>query len=419
MPVLTDISTLYRCLDEGGQSAVHPVRDAAVAWRNGVIEWAGAARDLPQRFTGEPLASARGACVAPGLVDSHTHLAFGGWRADEFERRLRGESYLDIARSGGGIMRTVEQTRSASDEELVEHCMRNLERMAVLGVTTVECKTGYGLSTPEELRILRLYRKINAEQPLELVSTLLAAHVNPNPSVCDNDCYIDDIIQNLLPAVAEESLARFNDVFVEEGAFTHDQARRLLMAGARLGLAPKLHVDQLGDSGGATLAAEAGAVSADHLEYTTHAGIQAMARAGVVAGCLPIATLYLHQKPMDGRAFVEAGVPVAVATDFNPGSAPSFDLHLAMMLACTMCRLTPAEALKGATIFAARSLSLDDRIGSVEPGKQADLCLIDAKDVNDWMVHFRPNRCVATFVQGRQIAGTPLPMSRIVSGNPS
>lgn len=408
MPVLTHISTLYRCLEDGHQADVQPLRDAAVAWSNGVIEWVGPADDLPERFTGRRIMSARGLCVTPGLIDSHTHLAFGGWRADEFERRIRGESYLDIARGGGGIMRTVAQTRSASDEHLVDHCLRNLERMSALGVTTVECKTGYGLTTAEELRLLRIYRKIAAEQPVRIVPTLLAAHVNPDVDSCDNDCYIDGIIQDLLPEVVSEGLARFNDVFVEEGAFTHDQARRLLEAGSRSGLKPKLHVDQLGDSGGAALAAEVGATSADHLEYTGAAGIAAMAKAGVVAGCLPIATLYLSQKPMDGRAFVEAGVPVAVATDFNPGSAPSHDLHLAMMLSCTMCRLTPAEALKGATIVAARSLDMADLVGSIEPGKQADLCVLDVPDVNHLLYHFRPNRCVATFVQGRQISGTPL-----------
>lgn len=399
--VLTDIGWLATCRAEGAQTDIHPIENAAVAFSNGCIDWVGTANDLPAELRERPRYSAEGRMVIPGLVDCHTHLVFGGWRADEFRRRLAGESYLDIAASGGGIKRTMKQTRKASPEALRRHALGSLEQMIRLGVTTVECKSGYGLSFDDELKLLRVVGDIRSETPVNLVSTLLAAHVTPPE--CNKKSYIQMIVNELIPAVSAANLAVFNDIFVEEGAFSADDARTVLGAGLTHGLRPKLHVDQLHDVGGGRLAAEVGAVSADHLEYTSAEGRRAMAAAGVVGVCLPFASLYLNQPSMNARAFLDDGVDVAVATDFNPGSAPSFDLPLALMLACTMSRLTPAEALKGATLIAARAVGLDHDRGSIEVGKRADFAELSADNVDQWLYHFRPNVCERTWIGGHAI----------------
>lgn len=399
MPILTDIPLLLTCLSEGGQGDVHPVENAALAWRNDTIEWVGEAGALPDRFSGYDVVETNGMTVIPGLVDCHTHLAFGGWRDDEFELRCRGTTYQEIARAGGGILKTVRQTRQAGEDELVERCEAFLRRMIRLGVTTVECKSGYGLSLEEELKLLGVYRRLRETSPAELVSTLLAAHTVPPEH--GRAAYVELVCREIIPAAG--GLAEFCDVFVEEGAFTVEEARRILRAGMENGMRGKLHADQLGDSKGALLAAELGAVSADHLEYASSEGIYAMAEAGVTAVNLPFATLYLRQRPFDARSFIDAGVAVAVATDFNPGSAPSYDLPLAMTLACVQSGMTPAEALKGATLYAARALDREERIGSLEAGKRADFVLIDAPSVNHWLYHYRPDAVVATFASGRRI----------------
>ena len=403
MPVLTNIRQLLTCRAEGGQEALHPIERAALVWEGDTIRWVGPEAELPARFREMPRLDAGGCLVAPGLIDCHTHLAFGGWRADEFRLRCRGVSYLEIARQGGGIRRTVAQTRAASEAALYHRCLGFLREMARLGVTTVEAKSGYGLSLEEELKLLRVYRRLQATQPVRLVPTLLAAHIVPPEYEDRRAAYLQLIMDELIPRVARERLAECCDVFVEETAFTVEEARRILERGKAFGLRPKLHADQLHDGGGARLAAEVGAVSADHLEYASDEGIRAMAQAGVVAVALPIATLYLRQRPMDARRFVEAGVPVAVATDFNPGSAPSYHLPLAMTLACVLCGLTPAEALKGATCYAARAIGRERELGTLEPGKKADFILIDAEDVDHWLYHFRPNAVQATFIGGKRL----------------
>jgi len=400
VPLLTDISELIRCKPEGGQDDVHAIRDAAVAWTDGVIQWVGARSDTPEAFLDDQHYSAGCNVVIPGLVDCHTHLGFGGWRDDEFEMRIRGASYLEIARAGGGIWRTMRQTREAPEQALVDHCLVALAEMTRLGVTTVECKSGYGLDVETELRLLRIYRRLREKQAVGIVSTFLGAHIVP-PEYKDNrDAYVSLLREGMIPQIAEEGLAEFCDVFVEDTAFTAEEAERILRTGQDYGLRSKLHVDQLSDGGGAALAASLGAVSADHLEQTSQAGIEAMAQEDVVAVCLPLATLYLGQQPMNARAFVKAGVRVAVATDFNPGSAPSFDLPLAMMLACTMNRLTPSEVLKGSTIYAAAAIGREDEIGSIEVGKRADFAVLEVSSVNHWLYHFRPNICVQTFIGG-------------------
>ena len=400
MPLLTNIASLATCRAEGAQGDVHAIPRAALAWEDGRILWAGPEADLPARLRGGERLDAGGRLVIPGLVDCHTHLAFAGWRADEFERRLRGETYLDIAAAGGGIAATVQATRAASDAELAARAAGFLDGMLSLGVTTVECKSGYGLDEESELRLLRVYARLSELGPQRLVPTLLAAHVVPPEYRDRRAAYVALVTHRIIPAVAAARLARCCDVFVEESAFTVDEARRILLAGRATGLAPRLHADQLTAGGGAELAAEVGALSADHLECVSPRGIAALRDAGVVAVSLPLATLYLGQRPMPARALIEAGVPVAVATDFNPGSAPSWDLPLALMLACTLQRMTPAEALKGATINAARAAGVAAEAGSLEPGKAADFAVIDAPDVNQWLYQFRPNACVETVIGG-------------------
>jgi len=398
--LLTNISQLATCRAEGGQGDIHPLADGAVAWEGESIRWVGPRGELPREYQGADIIDAGGALVVPGLVDCHTHLAFGGWRAEEFEDRIRGRSYLEIGRAGGGIARTMRLTREAGAAELGERAGGFLRGMLSLGVTTVECKSGYGLDRENELKLLRVYRALAGRQPVRLVPTLLGAHTVP-PELRDaRDRYIALLVDELIPEVGRAGLAAFCDVFVEASAFSVDEARRILAAGKAAGLRPKLHADQLRAGGGAELAAEVGAVSADHLEFASAGGIAAMAQAGVVAVSLPLASLYLGQRLMPARRFIEAGVAVAVATDFNPGSAPSYHLPFALTLACTTQRMTPAEALKGATIYAARAVGLESRVGSIEAGKSADLALIDAPDVTHWLYHLRANACVATVASG-------------------
>jgi len=398
--LLDNIAQLVTCRPGGRQDEIHPIADAALVWDGPTLLWVGPRADLPGAYAGATRFDAGGGLVIPGLVDCHTHLAFGGWRAEEFEQRLLGRSYLEIAAAGGGIARTMRLTRAATDEELAARATGFLREMLSLGVTTVECKSGYGLDREHELRLLRLYRRLAAAQPVRLVSTFLGAHVLPPEFRDDRAGYLALLIDDLLPLIGRERLASFCDVFVERSAFTVDEARGLFAAARRAGLRAKLHADQLSAGGGAELAAEVGAASADHLECASDAGIAAMARAGVVAVSLPLASLYLDQTPAPVRRWLAAGAAVAVATDFNPGSAPSYHLPFALTLACTLQRMTPAEALKGATIIAARAVGLEQSVGSLEPGKAADFAVIDAPDVTHWLYHLRANACRASVIAG-------------------
>ena len=402
MPVLGNIGTLARCLPSGPQSELHLLHRAALAWEGERLRWVGAEAELPAEFRAWPREDAGGCLVIPGLVDCHTHLAFAGWRADEFAQRLAGKSYLEIAVAGGGIAATVAKTRAASAEHLAARCREHLAAMAGLGVTTVEAKSGYGLTLEHELGLLRVYRELSAG-PQRIVATLLAAHVVPREYRERRAEYVALIVDEMLPAVAREGLAAFCDVFVEEGAFTPVEARAIFAAAARHGLRPKLHADQLSGGGGAELAAEVHAVSADHLEQVSAAGIARLAEAGVVAVSLPFAALYLGVAPMPARRLLAAGVAVAVATDFNPGTAPSYHLPVALTLACTLQRMSPAEALKGATCVAARAIGLEGELGSLEAGKSADFVLLDADSVEQWLYHLRANAARRTVARGRTI----------------
>jgi imidazolonepropionase len=400
MKLLTNIGQLATCRAEGGQGDIHSLTNAALVWDNGIILWVGPSAELPKEYRHLERVDAGGRLVTPGLVDCHTHLAFAGWRAKEFEQRIQGRSYLEIARAGGGIMETVRQTRAATEDELLARAARILGEMLALGVTTVECKSGYGLEEETELKLLRVYCRLARQQPVRLVSTFLGAHVVPPEYREDRSAYLDLLVERWIPRVAREKLATCCDVFVEDSAFSPAEARRILRAAREAGLAAKLHADQLTSGGGAELAAELGAISADHLEHISDVGVAAMARANVVAVSLPIATLYLNKPPMPARRLIAAGVRVAVATDFNPGTAPSYHLPLALTLALTLLGMTPAEALKGATIYAACAVGLEHQVGSLEVGKAADFVVFDAPDVTHWLYHFRPNACHMAVVGG-------------------
>lgn len=403
MPVLKNISTLYTCKYDGGQAEVHPISNAALAWMGGMIGWVGKEAELPEKYHTEKIIDASGRIVIPGLVDCHTHLCFGGWRADEFEMRIQGRSYLDIAKAGGGILSTVKATRAATEDELYEKALGLLNEIIRTGVTSIECKSGYGLSLKDELKQLRVYRRLLNNSSAHIVSTFLGAHTIPPEYKENRKGYIDLLINEMIPAVAEEKLADFCDIFVEESAFTIEEARLIFEAAKKYGLKPKLHADQLSSGGGAELAAEVGAISADHLEQVSDEGITRMAKAGTVGVTLPIASLYTQQPYLNCRRLVDGGVDVAVATDFNPGSAPSYDLPLAMMLTCNHGRLTPSETLKGATIYAAKAIGIEGWVGSLETGKSADFLLIDSPDINHWLYHFKRTPSVRTFLSGKEI----------------
>jgi imidazolonepropionase len=402
MPVLVDIGLLATPEPGARQGVLRVIPDAAIAWRDGRITWLGPRSLLPPDAADGPTHSAGHGLAVPGLIDCHTHLAFGGWRADEFEPRILGRSYAEIAQAGGGILRTVALTRETSTGELTARCFAHLEEMRRLGVTTVECKSGYGLDVEHELRLLRVYGALALAQPVRVIPTFLA-HTIPEEYRDRRDAFVRFILPRVIREAATEQLARFCDVFVETTAFSLEEARTVLAAGAAHGLRAKVHADQLSDGGGAALAADVGAISADHLECISEDGIRRLAAASTVAVSLPLCAVYLDHEPLPARRLLEAGVRVAVATDFNPGTAPSYHLPLAMMLACTVQRMTPSESLWGATHVAAAALGLEREVGLIAPGHRADLAIIDAPDVDHWLYHFRPNACVQTWIGGARV----------------
>jgi imidazolonepropionase len=353
------------------------VEDGALAAEGGAVAWAGNSSDLP----GAPDKLARevhdlgGRWVTPGLIDCHTHLVYGGDRAQEFELRLQGASYEEIARAGGGIVSTVTATRAASEAELLEAARPRLAALMAEGVTTVEIKSGYGLELETEVKQLRVARRLGAELPVSVKTTFLGAHAVPPEFEGRGDDYLDAVIA-MLPQVKDSGLADAVDGFCETIAFSPEQTERLFAAARAHGLPVKLHADQLSDSGGAALAARHGALSADHLEYTGGGGAAAMAKSGTVAVLLPGAFYFLRETKLPPiAAFREAGVPIAIATDSNPGSAPVTSLLLMLNMACTLFRLTPEEALLGVTRHGAQALGMAETHGTLEPGKAADFAV--------------------------------------------
>ena len=401
MTVLRNIAQLATCPADAAQQDAGLINDAALVFEDNKIVWVGSELQLPERFVAQDSIDCDQRLVIPGLVDCHTHLCFGGWRGDEFEQRLQGLSYQEIATAGGGIRSTVTATRSDSAETLSKKALKSLEGMLDLGITTVECKSGYGLEQFAELKQLQVYRQLDKQQPVDLIPTFLGAHMVPDEYQQCREDYIRLLCDVLIPAVSDQKLAQFCDVFIEQGAFSIAEAREILTTAKKAGLGLKVHADQLSSGGGAQLAAELGAVSAEHLEYADENGIKALAQTGTVAVSLPLASLYLRESYLPARQMLDAGVRVAVATDFNPGSAPSYHLPLAMTLACVNQQMTPQEVLVGATTVAARAIAAEQRIGSLLPGYDADITIIDAPSVNHWLYHFRANACCGVVKSGR------------------
>jgi imidazolonepropionase len=389
--------------DAEGKLGVIP--DGTVAAKDGRIVWVGPADQTSRKVSLLPRGKqldASGRVVMPGFIDSHTHLLFAGTREREFEMRLQGASYQEIAEKGGGIKSTVEKTRRASKEELVAVGKRNLDSILSLGTTTVEAKTGYGLSTRDEIKMLEALGELGREHPVEVVPTFLGAHEIPPEYAGKTEDYVRLVVEEMIPAVAEKKLARFCDVFCEKGVFSLEQSGRILEAGKRYGMLPKLHADELTPLGGAELAAEIGAVSADHLLFVSEKGMEAMAEKGVVATLLPGTAFFLFLgRYAPARQMISKGVTVALATDFNPGSCMTESLPLITTIACTQMRMTPAEAILGITLHAARALRKEKEIGTLEPGKQADLVILDIPDYRHLSYHFGVNHVWKVVKKGK------------------
>jgi len=359
-----------------GADGLGIVEPGAIAADRGRIVWVGPQAELPKHFQPENTVDCGGRWVTPGLIDCHTHLVFAGDRSDEFQRRLAGETYADIARSGGGIASTVRATRGASEDDLVRLALPRLDALLGEGVTTVEIKSGYGLETETELRQLRAARRLERERPVTIATTYLGAHSVPPGE--ERASYVRQVCEEVIPRIAVEALADAVDAFHETIAFTMEEAAAVFEAARRHGLAVKLHADQLNDNGGAALAARFSALSADHLEYTSDEGAAAMAQAGTVAVLLPGAFYVLKETrkpPVD--AFRRHGVAMAIATDLNPGTSPIASLRLCAHMACTFFGLTVPEALLGMTRHAAQALGRAGDVGTLEPGKWCDLAIWD------------------------------------------
>ena len=354
---------------------------------------------------------AGGRVVMPGFVDAHTHPVFAGTREDEYEMRAEGLSYQQIAESGGGIRATVRSTRAASEDDLFELAAPRVRRMLEYGTTTIEAKSGYGLTLEDELKILRVIRRLNSETPLTLVPTFLGAHEIPDEYRGDypgqrRADYVRLLMDEMLPHVAVQRLARFADIFCESHVFALEESRHILSRARQLGLGLRLHVDQLTWGGGAQLAAELSAITADHLEWIDEDGIEKLAAAGVAAVLLPGAVFNLGlTRYAPARALIDRGVAVALATDFNPGSSPTLSMQMVLAIACTQMRMTPAEAITAATINAAYTLDLGHRAGSLEPGKHADVVVFDVDDYRQIPYFFGVNHVVATVKMGEIVVG--------------
>ena len=363
------------------------ISDAAVAAAAGRIVWVGPDAEVDRQVSPGPrseVLDAGAAAVVPGLVDPHTHLVFAGDRDDELRRRLAGASYKEVAASGGGIVRSVEATRAASVEDLADGVERHLDEMLLCGTTTAEVKSGYGLETAAELRSLEAIHLAASRHPVEVVTTFLGAHEVPLDYRDRRADYVDLVVEEMIPAVAEQGIAEFGDVFCEEGVFTVDESRRILLATREHGMKLRVHADELVWTGGAELAAELGARSADHLGFVSEAGMKALASSSCAATLLPAATFYLrlgHYAP--ARALIEAGAPVALASDVNPGGGLSPSLPFAMAVGCFAMGLSLEEALTATTTNAAFSLDRHEQIGSIEVGKQADLVVLRSSRLLD------------------------------------
>ncbi len=384
-------------------SALGIIRDGGLLIRDGKIDIVGASDQIEEAARDAEIIDLGGRLVLPGFVDAHTHLVFAGNRLDDFERRARGESYEQIAKAGGGIWSTVEKTRAASEADLFAQATKHAEWFVKCGTTTVEAKSGYGLTLDDELKIVCVMQRLNQETPLEVVPTFLGAHAVPRDRSAGE--YVDLVINEMLPRVAKEKLAEFCDVFCERGYFDVEQSRKILTAAKKLGLKLRGHVDQLTNSGGAKLMAELGAATADHLEKTDEQGIAALKTANVQPVLLPGSVYALGSTSYPrAREMIEAGLAVVLATDFNPGSAPTPSMPMVLSLACTQMKMSPAEAITASTINAAYSLNRGDAIGTLEAGKAANVAVFDCEDYREVAYWFGFRQMHAVYVRGKQIS---------------
>jgi imidazolonepropionase len=411
-PFPTQIDSLWVNVHLATMTAQAPygaVEDGALAVSGNSLTWVGKRKEVPKKIEAGARAThdGHGAWATPGLVDCHTHLVYAGNRAAEFEMRLQGATYEQIALQGGGIRSTVSATRAASGESLLRQSAARLESMLAEGVTTVEIKSGYGLDLGTELKILRVARLLGENFPVTVIPTFLGAHALPPEFEGKSNEYIDFVCTEVLPRVAEEDLAVAVDVFCDRIGFSPDQTERVFRAAKVLGLDVKLHAEQLSDQGGAQLAARYGALSADHLERLSEKGVEALAKSGTVAVLLPGAFYFMRETrvpPVD--LFRKYKVPMAVSTDCNPGTSPTTSLLLMLNMACTLFRLTPEEALAGATINAAKALGLDQRIGTLEPGRDADFVLWDISSPAELSYGFGFNPCLEVIRHGKKVRQT-------------
>lgn len=380
--------------------------NAAVLCEGGVIKAVYENGALPEVSADTQTIDAQGRLVTPGLIDAHTHLVFGGWRQNEIPLKLKGAGYLDILRAGGGILSTVRATRKASEEELFEKSRAFLDEMLAQGVTTAELKSGYGLDKETELKQLRVIKRLNEVHPMDTVATYLGAHAIPEEYALRSGEYIDFIISDMLPEIKRQSLAEFCDVFLETGVFGVEESRRLLTAAREMGFGLKIHADEIDELGGSQLAGELGAVSAEHLIATGERGMEALTRGGVIAALLPCTSLYLNKSFARARDMIAHGIPVAVATDFNPGSCPSLNMGLCMTMAYLKYRMTPEEILSAVTINAACAVNRGGSTGTIEPGKQADMVIWNAEDM-----------AMLCYRMGSNLAGTVIKNGAIVKNN--
>jgi len=377
------------------------IRDAGVLCYGGKIEWVGGmsewAREVPEDF---PELDARGMVVLPGFVDSHTHMLFAGSREHEFALRSEGATYRQIAEQGGGILSTVKHVRAASKKDLKRSTTKYLADMLRNGTTTVEIKSGYGLEMDAEVKMLEAINELKNEEVMSVVPTFIGAHAIPQEYKGKPGAYAVIVAQEMIPYVGRRKLAAFCDVFCERGYFDTADAERILLEGKKWGMVPKIHADELSSSGGAELAARVGAVSADHLERVSEAGIAALRDSGVVATLLPGVSFFLNHGYAPARALIDGGAAVAIASDFNPGSCMSFSMPIMMTIACTQMKMTPEEAITASTLNGAAALGMSSTIGSIEEGKAADLILADVPDYRFLAYHFGTNHIWRTVKNG-------------------
>ncbi|RFU68172.1 imidazolonepropionase [Peribacillus saganii] len=374
---------------------------------DGVIQFVGSDEEAAElyinRLQEADIFDATGKLVTPGLVDPHTHLVFAGSREKEFGMRLQGATYMEIMNNGGGIHATTSATREASHQTLFKESRKRLDQFLLHGVTTIEAKSGYGLSLEHEIKQLEVARKLDEKHPIDIISTFMGAHAVPSEYKKNPDDFVDYVINEMIPEVARLKLAEFNDVFCERGVFTPEQSKRILEAGLKHGLTPKVHADEIEPFEGAELAASIGAISAEHLLKASDKGIKALAEKGVIAVLLPGTAFFLMAESANGRKMIDAGVPVALSTDCNPGSSPTVSMPLVMNLGCLRMGMTPAEVLTACTINAAHAINRANEIGSLEKGKKADVTIFDVNNYMDLQYRYGVNHVHSVIKNGEVV----------------